>query len=85
MKQEPDYTYTLLLNVRTRPDIVVRCAQVLSRRNHSIETLHITQQSESTGTSLMTITAYGKREGVNQIIVQLKKLTDVTDAQKKEA
>lgn len=76
MKRESDYTYDLRLEVRNRLGILVRCAQVLSRRGHNIESLHV-KPYEGSDISRMDITAYGEYSCVNQIIAQLDKLVDV--------
>jgi acetolactate synthase-1/3 small subunit len=85
MKQQDDHTYTLRLIVRNRPGILVRCAQVLGRRSHNIERLHVEPQADHPDRSSMTITAYGRQESVPQIVAQLSKLIDVMSVNKEEA
>lgn len=83
MKQETDHTYTLTLTVRNQPGVLVRCAQVFGRRGHNIESLHVSP-SGTAERSTMTITAFGKRDVITQIVLQLQKLIDVTDVAQHE-
>lgn len=85
MKREGDRTYTLTLTVRNRPGVLVRCAQVFGRRGHNIEALHVTTKPGQEDTSVMTITAFGKPDVMQQIVAQLAKLTDVTDVKEEES
>lgn len=78
MKQETDHTYTLTLTVRNQPGVLVRCAQIFGRRGHNIEKLHV-DASDTPGQSTITITAFGRPEVINQIVLQLQKLIDVID------
>lgn len=82
MKKDQDHTYTLVLEVKNNPGVLVRCAQVFGRRGHNIEALHVTG-TDSTR-SHMTITAFGKPEAIHQITMQLKKLVDVVSVTEKE-
>jgi len=82
MKKEHDHTYVLTLTVRNNPGVLVRCTQVFNRRGHNIEALQVANTSNSV--ARMTITAFGKRETIHQITLQLKKLVDVIDITKKE-
>ena len=84
MKQNDDRAYTLTLTVRNSPGVLVRCAQVFSRRGHNIESLHVAAVSNSFATSHMTISAYGKADSFHQITQQLKKLVDVINVVEKE-
>lgn len=77
MKRETDHTYTLTLTVHNNPGVLVRCAQIFNRRGHNIESLHVTPIAGSQE-SHMAITAFGKRETIHQITMQLQKLIDVT-------
>jgi acetolactate synthase I/III small subunit len=83
MKKDTDHTYTLTLHVRNRPGVLVRCAQVFGRRGHNIEALHVTP-SDQDGSSLMSMTAFGRKEVIDQIVAQLSKLVDVIDVTEKE-
>jgi len=65
--------------VRNSPGVLVRCAQIFNRRGHNIEALHNTAIPDPSGTSRMTITAYGRSDAIQQITLQLKKLADVID------
>lgn len=84
MKQEGDHTYTLTLTVRNRPGVLVRCAQVFGRRGHNIEALHVAAIAGEPDRSLMTITAFGRPDVIQQIIAQLAKGIDVVDVTKQE-
>ncbi len=84
MKRDGDRTYKLALNVRNRPGVLVRCAQVFGRRGHNIEALHVSANSKQAETSVMTITAFGKPDVMQQIIAQLGKLTDVIRVKEEE-
>lgn len=77
MKRDTDHTYTLLLTVRNRPGVLVRCAQIFGRRGHNIEALNVAPNPDKADTSLMAITAFGKPEVIAQIIAQLAKVVDV--------
>lgn len=77
MKRETDHTYTLVLTVHNNPGVLVRCAQIFNRRGHNIESLHVTPIAKS-HESRMSITAFGKRETIHQITMQLQKLIDIT-------
>jgi acetolactate synthase small subunit len=84
MKHETDHTYTLILTVRNNPGVLVRCAQVFNRRGHNIEALHVKAVPDTTHSSHMTITAFGRHDAIEQITRQLQKLIDVTAITKKE-
>ena len=84
MKQANDHTYTLRLTVRNNPGVLVRCAQVFSRRGHTIEALQVAPIPNAFATSHMTITAYGKADTLHQTNQQLKKLIDVINIEEKE-
>jgi acetolactate synthase small subunit len=77
--------YTLMLTVRNSPGVLVRCAQVFSRRGDNIEALHVTPTPNGFATSLMTITAHGEAGTHQRTIEQLKKLIDVIRVEEKEA
>lgn len=85
VKKYDDHTYTLTLTVSNRPGVLVRCAQVLSRRGHNIEALHVAAIPGHKHASRMTITAFGKPEVIHQITLQLAKLIDVLDVKEKQA
>lgn len=84
MKKDTDHTYTLTLQVRNRPGVLVRCAQIYGRRGHNIETLHVSPNTTSDA-STMTITAFGQAHMMDQIVAQLKKLYDVQHVSEKES
>lgn len=84
MKQPDDHTYTLTLTVRNQPGVLVRCAQVFNRRGHNIEALQVGASEQNTNESLMTVTAFGKPEVMDQIVLQLVKLVDVISVKEEE-
>ena len=84
MKRANDHTYTITLTVRNSPGVLVRCAQVFSRRGDNIETLHVAPTPNGFATSLMTITAHGEAGTHQRTIEQLKKLIDVIRVEEKE-
>ena len=71
---EPE-TYTLTLTVHDVSGILVRVAQVFSRRGCSIRSLHVEPQG-TTLWSLMTIEVRDVAQ-ISQITCQLEKLVDV--------
>lgn len=79
MKQETDHTYTLVLHVHNQPGVLVRSAQVFARRGHNIEALTVTPDNSGHAQAVMRITAFGKKEMMSQIVLQLRKLIDVID------
>jgi acetolactate synthase-1/3 small subunit len=83
MKKETDHTYTLTLQVRNHPGVLVRCAQVYGRRGHNIEALHVSSNSNP-DYSTMTITAFGQANMMDRIVAQLQKLIDVQDVKERE-
>lgn len=84
MKQPDDHTYTLTLTVRNQPGVLVRCAQVFNRRGHNIESLQVGASANESNESTMTITAFGKPEVMEQIVLQLAKLVDVISVREDE-
>ncbi len=77
MEDEKSRTYQLVLVVRNQPGVLVRCAQVLSRRGQNIESLQVAAIPETPELSKMIIIAAGKPSIINQIVSQLTKLIDV--------
>lgn len=77
MTRPHQHTYTLTLTVRNSPGVLVRCAQVFSRRGHAIESLSVTPIPNAFATSHMIIAASGKEDTYHHITQQLKKLVDV--------
>ncbi len=84
MKKDTDHTYTLRLEIRNRPGILVRCAQVFGRRGHNIESLQVAAEPGDPHKAKMTITAFGTPEVIHQIVAQLAKLIDVVSVTEKE-
>lgn len=82
--RQNDHAYTLTLIVRNSPGVLVRCAQVFSRRGHNIENLSVAAVPRSFATSYMTITASGNEATLHHIQQQLKKLVDVIGVAEKE-
>jgi acetolactate synthase small subunit len=70
---------TIGLVVNDQPGVLVRIAQVFSRRGYNIESLVVSPAHVAT-TSRMTITCTGPEDVLQQIILQLNKLVDVIHA-----
>lgn len=70
---------TIGLLVYDRPGVLVRIAQVFSRRGSNIESL-VVSPTNMPATSRMTITSSGPPDVFQQIILQLNKLVDVIHA-----
>lgn len=81
MKHPKHHTYTLTLHVRNQPGVLVRCAQVFNRRGHNIEALKVAASEKDEDLSTMTITAFGNKEAMAQVVAQLAKLVDVQHIQ----
>jgi acetolactate synthase small subunit len=85
VKKDGDHSYTLLLTVRNRPGVLVRCAQVFGRRSHNIEALQVAAlPGGEEDFATMTIAAFGKPDVMHQIVAQLSKLVDVINVIEKE-
>jgi acetolactate synthase I/III small subunit len=84
MRQEDDHAYTLILTVRNQPGVLVRCAQVFGRRGHNIEALQVSPNTKDESIATMTISAFGRPEVMQQIVVQLTKLVDVITVTEKD-
>ncbi len=67
--------YTMVLEVRNKPGVLVRIAHTFARRGCNIQSLHVQPQADSEW-SLMTITVRDVAH-IDQIIHQLQKLIDV--------
>ena len=67
--------YTLMLEVRDQPGVLVRIAQVFARRGCNIGSVHVTHPADKPW-SHMTITVKNVTR-IEQIIAQLEKLVDV--------
>ncbi|HWZ65355.1 MAG TPA: ACT domain-containing protein [Patescibacteria group bacterium] len=72
-----DYPSTITLIVRDTPGVLVRVAQVFSRRNLNIKSIHV-EPTSVTPWSTMTITTSNISQP-QQIISQLEKLVDAKD------
>lgn len=70
-----DILYTLTLEVRDAPGVLVRIAQVFARRGCNINSVHVQHHPESTW-SHMVITVHNVAR-IDQIEHQLEKLIDV--------
>jgi acetolactate synthase-1/3 small subunit len=71
----PDTAYTLTLEVRDAPGVLVRTAQVFGRRGANISQIHV-EHPEGEPYSRMTITVHNVAR-IDQITRQLEKLIDV--------
>ncbi len=67
--------YTMVLEVRNRPGVLVRIAHLFARRGCNIQALHV-QPKPGTDWSIMTLTVRDVSH-IEQIIHQLEKLVDV--------
>jgi acetolactate synthase I/III small subunit len=70
-----DTIYTVTLEVRDVPGVLVRVAQVFARRGCNVSAIHVTHP-EDTPWSHMTITVKNVAR-IDQITHQLEKLVDV--------
>ncbi len=71
-----EVTYTLVLEVRNKPGVLVRIAHVFARRGCNIQSLHVQPHETDEGWSTMTI-AVKNVAHIDQIVQQLQKLIDV--------
>lgn len=71
--------HTLSIYVTNKPGVLVRVAQVFSRRGYNIDSLVVSPDIEGS-CSRMTITAAGPQDVLEQIIKQVSKLVDVLHA-----
>lgn len=71
-----EVTYTLVLEVRNKPGVLVRIAHVFARRGCNIQSLHVQPHGQDEGWSTMTI-AVKNVAHIEQIVHQLQKLVDV--------
>lgn len=67
--------YTLVLEVRNKPGVLVRIAHVFARRGCNIQSLHVQPHSDEAW-STMTISVKNVAH-IDQIVRQLEKLVDV--------
>jgi len=72
----PDEQHTISLLVTNRPGVLIRIAEVFSRRGYNLDSVVVspTHQPEF---SRMNLVASGDREILSQVIQQLDKLVDV--------
>lgn len=70
-----DIVYTLLLEVRDQPGVLVRVAQIFARRGCNISSIHVEHPLASPW-SEMKITVKNVAR-IDQITAQLEKLVDV--------
>jgi acetolactate synthase-1/3 small subunit len=75
----PNCKATIGLLVNDQPGVLVRVAQVFTRRGYNIENL-VVSQAHIRNSSRMTITCVGPEAELHQIILQLNKLVDVIHA-----
>ncbi len=71
--------HTISVYVTNRPGVLVRVAQVFSRRGYNIDSLVVSPDVQK-ACSRMTITAVGPQDVLEQIIKQVSKLVDVLHA-----
>jgi acetolactate synthase I/III small subunit len=71
-----EVTYTLVMEVRNKPGVLVRIAHVFARRGCNIQSLHVQPHGTDEAWSTMTI-AVKNVSHIEQIIHQLQKLVDV--------
>jgi acetolactate synthase I/III small subunit len=70
-----DIMYTLLLEVRDQPGVLVRVAQVFARRGSNISAIHVEHPHDTTWAHMTIIVKNVAR--IDQITSQLEKLIDV--------
>jgi acetolactate synthase small subunit len=70
-----DVIYTIILEVRDQPGVLVRVAQAFARRGCNISAIHVEHPSD-TNWSHMKITVKNVAR-IDQITAQLEKLIDV--------
>jgi acetolactate synthase I/III small subunit len=70
-------SFKLELIIRNQPGVLVRCAQILSRRGYNISSLQVAEQSDNCEQSKLVIVTQGDAAGIRQIKAQLYKLIDV--------
>lgn len=70
-----EVTYSLVLEVRNKPGVLVRIAHVFARRGFNIQSLHV-QPHDDESWSTMTIIVRSVAH-IDQIKHQLEKLIDV--------
>lgn len=71
-----EITYTLILEVRNKPGVLVRIAHVFARRGCNIQALHVQPHEREENWSTMTITVKNVAR-IEQIVSQLEKLVDI--------
>lgn len=70
-----DIIYTLLLEVRDQPGVLVRVAQVFARRGCNISSIHVEHPAGAAWAHMkITVKNVGR---IDQITSQLEKLVDV--------
>jgi len=68
--------HTLSIHVRNKPGVLIRVAQVFTRRGFNIDSLVVSPTTDPLFSS-MTMACHGLPESLDQIIKQVKKLIDV--------
>jgi acetolactate synthase-1/3 small subunit len=71
--------HTISLFVNNKPGVLVRVAQIFSRRAYNIESLVVSPAAEGRF-SRMTIACSGDPDALTQVVKQLAKLVDVVHA-----
>lgn len=69
--------YSLKLTVRNQPGVLIRCAQVFTKRGGNIESLKVIPHADNHELSNMTICVFCPSEKIDNITKQLVKLIDV--------
>jgi acetolactate synthase-1/3 small subunit len=77
--EAPDPIQTISLFVNNKPGVLVRVAQIFSRRAYNIESLVVSPAAEGRF-SRMTIACSGDPDALTQVVKQLAKLVDVVHA-----
>jgi acetolactate synthase-1/3 small subunit len=70
-------SFSINLTVRNQPGVLVRCAQVLSRKGYNIDALKVYPNSTNNEQSTMMILTKGDANNIRQVKAQLYKLIDV--------
>jgi acetolactate synthase-1/3 small subunit len=72
-------SHTITLRVIDQPGVLVRVAQVFTRRSFNIDSLQVKSVSENEKQADIIITAHGDSQLLHQVTMQLQKIINVLD------